>query len=121
MEHMQVAPWRMATESQPGTGARPHHLHFRQNGTTITSCERVTETPWYVIRMPGVVGGGSPRELFLSRSDPEQRKRFLIQISVSCSRTDGGGANGPVAESYVPRSRVEAHVVPRRNTKMFRN
>jgi len=78
MEHMQVAPWRMATESQSGTGVRPHHLRFRQNGITITPFERVTETPWYVIRMPSVVGGGSPRGLSLSRFSAKKINASLI-------------------------------------------
>ncbi len=33
----------------------------------IALCERVTETPWYVIRMPGVAGGVAPRGVPLSR------------------------------------------------------
>ena len=40
---------------------------FRCNGFTIAPCERITETPWYVIRMPGVVGGVAPRGVPLSR------------------------------------------------------
>ncbi len=27
------------------------------NGLTLAPCERVAEPPWYVIRMPGGVGG----------------------------------------------------------------
>ena len=40
---------------------------FRRNGFTLAPCEHVTETPWYVIRMPGVVGGVAPRGVPLSR------------------------------------------------------
>ena len=50
----------MEAQPQPGVGLRAPDPLFRRNGFTLAPCKRVTETPWYVIRMPGVVGGVAP-------------------------------------------------------------
>jgi hypothetical protein len=60
MEYLQVTSWSVAAQPQPGFGLCTPDSLFRCNGFTIAPCERVAETPWYVIRMPGVVGGVEP-------------------------------------------------------------
>ncbi len=57
----------MEAQPQPGVGLCAPDSLFRRNGFTLAPCKRVTETPWYVIRMPGVVGGVAPRGVPLSR------------------------------------------------------
>ena len=47
------------------------------------------ETPWYVIRMPGVVGGESPRGLSLSRLSKRDDMN-LEQIKLAISNLSEG-------------------------------
>ena len=62
MEYLQVTSWSVAAQPQPGVSLRTPDSLFRHNGFTIAPCERVAETPWYVIRMPGVLWEGWGRE-----------------------------------------------------------
>ena len=58
LEYKQVASRPMAPQSQSGPQLRTHDWPFRRLRATLTPCnESVTETPCYVIRMAGVVGG----------------------------------------------------------------
>jgi hypothetical protein len=69
LEHDQVRPRSMALEPASRSGHCLARQLFRWPGGAETVHPGIisTELPWYVIRMPGGVGGAGPRCLALSR------------------------------------------------------
>ena len=61
LEHMQVGSWSVAFEPKPGPCHGPALEIFQWPGSAEFSgsimVTQSTEPPWYVIRMPGGVGG----------------------------------------------------------------
>jgi hypothetical protein len=69
MEHGKVRPWSLApsAESCSGHGLAGQPWRWFGSAEAVPQGSLSTEPPWYVIRMPGGVGGGRPRGPSLSR------------------------------------------------------